>query len=295
MSNFEVNKPIAYPESAPPGPVLINVTIKAFVAGYVTVRMAIYEGSFWRGYGDWIESQDQNVFFSVGQTKTVQFMHQSQYRTQERRDVRIVIFDEWGTLFDSGDKSDWDDVFYVTEPEEPPPDNGEPPPGEVFAGRIISVEPLEQRINSKIDLTIKYEVETFSLIEAINGWWAEAVVTVDGQEGNAQSGMLTGKGPKTLTQRVSFGTMLATNMYGTVDIICYKGGFSGYSELVASQNITLTPSELPPEPPPDGNGEPPPDGNGEPEEGIDWLPVALIGGGVAVALIVLSKPGEKQA
>jgi len=114
--NFEVTKPTADPFNALVGEqVTISISITPAVSGYATVRTAIYEGDFWGGFGPWIASYDQSHYFAVGVKKVIQVKHIASEGSDERRDVRVVIYDDWGTSFDSGDKSEWDDVYYVKE------------------------------------------------------------------------------------------------------------------------------------------------------------------------------------
>lgn len=245
--DFSISRPTAYPYEAPAGPVLITcpVTSRSATALTAQVKCLVYEGSILPGHGDKLWEDTIQVTIAPGETKNVPFMRPSAATGAERRDVEVEVYVAGQLIV----QKEWDDVFYVTGTAAPGDDSGA-----IFSGEIISVLPLKQRAGDEISLIVKYIVSTNSLLEAANGWWAEAIVDVDNMNGKAESGMLTGKGPKTLTQQLNFGAMPAGNLYGRVDIICFKGGFSGYSEVVATKNITLSPSSLPPIPPPQNGG-----------------------------------------
>lgn len=116
MANFDLFRPTANPFEVDPGSlVTISASIKAYVGGYVTVKLTIYEGSWLSGHGTLLDTLYQTVYFNVGQTKTVYFAHTAIEGTIDRRDVSITILDEFGILADD----EWDDVFYVKEIPEP--------------------------------------------------------------------------------------------------------------------------------------------------------------------------------
>jgi len=141
-------------------------------------------------------------------------------------------------------------ISVAQQPIPPSPIPPSPTPIEhIFTGEITDISPLEQRIGAEISLVVGYNVKTSSLTEAINGWWAESEVKLDGLSGKAKSGMLTGYGSHQLSNQANLGVMPNRTLYGTVTVTCYKGGFSGYSEVVTTKNITVTPSALPPVPP----------------------------------------------
>ncbi len=117
MSEFTIDRPTAYPYESPPGPVLLTFQVVPEITGVYTFRVAVYEGSWLPGRGDWINSIDTPVYFVAGQPKEVQVIYSSTEREQTRRDVRVNIISRF---FQEADQvvhdQEWDDVFYVRMP-----------------------------------------------------------------------------------------------------------------------------------------------------------------------------------
>lgn len=110
MANFDLYKPVATPFEVSPGDTVnISVSAKAYVAGYTTVHLAIYEGSWWITHGILLDTHQQTVWFNIGQTKTITFTHTAIEGTIDRRDVSVTMLDEFGILADQ----EWDDIFFV--------------------------------------------------------------------------------------------------------------------------------------------------------------------------------------
>lgn len=121
MAFYDISKPIAYPVSAPPGPVLITVPITSLVDYYteVTVRIRIFEGSIFPGSGRELARYSQDVGLYPSVETDVQYMHSSELTdSQSRRDIEVSIW-QGSNKFE---EDSWDDIFYVTKPEEPPPE-----------------------------------------------------------------------------------------------------------------------------------------------------------------------------
>jgi len=273
--NYEIMRPTAYPESAPPGPVLITIPIRAYVSGYVTVRMYVYEGSFWPWHGTLLDTQEQGVWFNAGETKDVQFMHHSSEGTIDRRDVGVLIFDEWSPELA---KAEFDDVFYVT-PVAPPPD--EEPPEVVFSGVITRVEPSEFVFGEPIDLSIDFKAYCESLYYQVNGWQTRLRATLDGLADSDMQWHLGRDGSRT-GETLNLGAMPDRNLSGT--LILEGRGITIPEQpwqVLDERSLVIRVVEvpIPPEVPP--------------EEKFPWLPVALIGGGVVIAGSALIKPKKK--
>ncbi|KKN48247.1 hypothetical protein LCGC14_0655090 [marine sediment metagenome] len=112
---ISIGRPTAYPESAPPGPVLLTIPITSTEGLWATVRVLVYEGSFLPGHGTLLWYQDQTLFLTG--TISIQFMRSaSVLGTIDRRDVRVQVFDQNAQLVAD---EEWDDIYYVRETEEP--------------------------------------------------------------------------------------------------------------------------------------------------------------------------------
>ncbi len=106
-----INKPTAYPEAAPPGPVLLRVSINSTDGFWGTVRVIVYEGSLWSGHGTQLWYQDKVIYLS-GLTNLQFLRTASEPGTIDRRDVRVQVFGLNAELLAD---EEWDDIYYVTE------------------------------------------------------------------------------------------------------------------------------------------------------------------------------------
>ncbi len=113
-----ITRPTAYPESAPPGPVLLTIPITSTEGIWTTIRVIAYEGSVWPGHGTQLWYQDQVVYLS-GTTNVKALRTTSELGSIDRRDVRVQVFDANAQLIAD---EEWDDVYYVTGTPEPEPD-----------------------------------------------------------------------------------------------------------------------------------------------------------------------------
>lgn len=148
-----------------------------------------------------------------------------------------------------------------------------------FSGELISINPTTIKAGLPINLVVTYKVTTNSPVEIINGWTARIELTLDGLEGAAETEYIFGWS-RTVKHTVNLGpdVMPGYDLNGYAKIICYKGGFSGYAEVVYYEPIVIHSSYVP-----DG-------GNGElPSGKFPIIPLAIAGGAIVVAAAFLTK------
>lgn len=112
--SFQISTPSAYPQSAPPGPVVITIPVTSSSSNTMTVGVncVVYEGSVLPGHGTFLWQETKNVTINPGQTVNVQFTRNSVQGTIDRRDVQARVIVNGDIVADN----EWDDVFYVTSP-----------------------------------------------------------------------------------------------------------------------------------------------------------------------------------
>jgi len=110
--SFELSKPWAYPQSAPPGQVLITCPVRSTSTEEftVTIRCIVYEGSIYPGHGDELWRSSKIVTFNPGESKDVEFLRNSIAGSIDRRDVGVEVLYQ-GQVIESKEE---DDVYYVT-------------------------------------------------------------------------------------------------------------------------------------------------------------------------------------
>ena len=116
----------------------------------------------------------------------------------------------------------------------------------IFSGELISLTPSTIKAGLPINLVAKFSVATTSWWEKVNGWWAEIEIALDGMSGIVTSSVLYGSS-HTLSYRVAVGpdVMTGYNLDGFLTIKCFKGGFSGYTEIVYFEPITIQAGVIP--------------------------------------------------
>lgn len=116
---FDLTRPTVSETPVDPGtPIDITCPIKSTCSEPVdaTAKVIIYEGSIAPGHGDKLKEYDSGVFhINPGVTQGVIIRnHVTVEGTIDRRDVEVEVY-VGGRLIK---QSEWDDVFYVTQPEE---------------------------------------------------------------------------------------------------------------------------------------------------------------------------------
>ena len=148
----------------------------------------------------------------------------------------------------------------------------------IFAGEVLAVQPAEVEPGQPVTLSVSYMVSTTSTWEAWTGWDTTLTIELDGIMGSVDHNAMYGHS-QSITDEMKLGPDVMPNhdISGTATLVCWKGGFSGYNEVVDRQPITIRPVGG------GGNG-----GNG----GSGMLLLLLIGG--ALLLLVILPPGKQD-
>lgn len=241
--DFDILQPIANPYSSPPGPVLITCPIVPHISGYFTVRVNVYQGSIWPWAGAILDTLETVAYFNSGVSKNVQVIHQSTLTSNSRRDVGVIIYDEFTSPENPIASNQFDDVFYVTTPT--------PTPTPEFSGLITSIAPTQIQAGKPIDIAINFNAYTESTLQQINGWWTRVVAKADSY-GDYDAQFHTGRDGSRTGQQLHLGTMPQKNLSGTVQLQAHVGGVltiepgeDGQWVLLDTKNFAISYTAIP--------------------------------------------------
>ena len=149
--DFDLPNISASPSQANPGQTVnirCPVISRSTKSQSATAKVYIYEGSILPGHGTLLDTKTVNFSISPGQQYDVSVNYVAAVGTIDRRDVGIEIYVGGASI----KSNEWDDVFYVTQPEQPPT----PPKADIQNFDFMPTKGT-YKIGDKVPFTARYE------------------------------------------------------------------------------------------------------------------------------------------